>query len=236
MLSSLFHRARKPTTQHAEHAPATSANPNTSTHSDDEISTTEARRLQTQRGRLRVRFQIQRRSQLAAPLPLPLPLPTPLPTGTRAERQQRWIGFFIRQPPPAEPRVERPQGRLRGAVDEGSAAAPHPEPRPPTPPPPRRSRLRPPVGSAGNDTGVASAGHLKRQSDVGYLSRDAYWTCCSCSSPNSRWEFLCSQCRVHRKGACCELLEGSWAGGEEVRVKVVRPESSVVDEWVVVEG
>lgn len=47
--------------------------------------------------------------------------------------------------------------------------------------------------------------------------RDHRWECCNCGAINTRWEFLCSACRVHGRGAgrerCCLIRgEEGWAG------------------------
>lgn len=47
--------------------------------------------------------------------------------------------------------------------------------------------------------------------------RDHRWECCNCGAINTRWEFLCSACRVHGRGAgrerCCLMRgEEGWGG------------------------
>ncbi|KAK0730082.1 hypothetical protein B0H67DRAFT_548107 [Lasiosphaeris hirsuta] len=146
-------------------------------------------------------------------LPPPPPhnfLPQWPPYFTRAHKEQRWSAFF---------------DYLDGIQAEQRA---------PTPPPRNPDRSRPHADMA-NET---STHPPRRRNALGDLRRDADWACCGCSSPNARWEFVCSVCRAHCKGACCEVLREGWrpGGGREVRVVVARPSGEVADGWEVVEG
>lgn len=48
--------------------------------------------------------------------------------------------------------------------------------------------------------------------------RDHRWECCNCGAINTRWEFLCSACRVHGRGAgrerCCLMRGGEGRVGD----------------------
>lgn len=133
-----------------------------------------------------------------------LPRFSPPPNAFNPRRRRPQPLTFSRRPvAPRNTGTEPVPGLLTlGFRARASSSRSSPSSSPPVPPPRLRQRTR---SRAPPD------------------ERDHRWECCNCGAINTRWEFLCSACRVHGQGAgrerCClmrgeEGWGGGWWGGE----------------------